>query len=174
LQGSGRVCHYPNVGDQVNHIWSLVIKVKSEFLLEFLDVRSALELSSVPIVIKNLRPDDLISLHKLTQKMLECVKRNEPFNAYDREFHCTLFKCTGNSIFQQVLTAFWDLCERTIQWPENGNSEEVVQQHVELLEAFACRNEELATQLLSKQFVNSRNQIALALLNRCQNKNNAD
>ena len=163
-QGSGRYAQFPDLGVQIKNIWAPFIKCRPSLLLGFFEIRKCLELSSLPIAMQNLRPDDLLQLRRHTDAMLKNAKAGESFEAYDRDFHCTLFACTGNLFFKQLLTAFWDICEDSIVWPSNNDLVYVAQQHIDILEALACQDEARASELLNRQLVESRNQIALALV----------
>ena len=163
-QGSGRYAKYPDLGVQIKNVWSIFIKYKPTLILDFLEVRKYMEISSIPVAMNNLKAEDLLVLRQHVNAMLECVESGKPFIKHDRDFHCALFSCIGNTIFEQLLTAFWDICESADVWPINDDPKRVAQQHIDILEAFACRDQEKATSLLEQQFMESRNQIALALV----------
>lgn len=163
-QGSGRYAQFPDLGVQIKNIWAPFIKCRPSLLLDFFEIRKCLELSSLPIAMQNLRPDDLLQLRHHTDAMLKCAQAGESFESFDRDFHCTLFACTGNLFFKQLLTAFWDICEDSIIWPSSNDLLYVAQQHIDILEALACQDEAKASELLNMQLVESRNQIALALV----------
>ncbi len=163
-QGSGRYAHFPDLGIQIKNTWLPFIKHKPSMLLDFFEVRKCLELSSLPVAMQNLRSDNLLQLRQHADAMLKCAKEGKSFEKHDRDFHCTLFSCTKNVLFTQLLTAFWDVCESAFTWPSNNDLMHVAQQHVDILEALACQDEKKATALLDEQFVESRNQIALALV----------
>jgi len=163
-QGSGRYAQFPDLGVQIKNTWLPFIKHKPSLLLDFFEVRRCLEISSLSVAMQNLRFDDLLLLRQHADAMVTCANENKPFEKHDRDFHCTLFACTGNPLFTQLLTAFWDICENSFTWPTNNNLNKVAQQHIDILEALACQDEEKATDLLNKQFIESRNQIALALV----------
>ncbi|MFV0361825.1 MAG: FadR/GntR family transcriptional regulator [Suipraeoptans sp.] len=163
-QGSGRYAHYPDLGIQIKNVWFPFIKHKPSMMLDFFEIRKCLEISSLPVVMNNLRPDDLLQLRKHANAMVKCAREGKTFEKHDRDFHCALFACTGNPLFTQLLTAFWDVCESAFTWPENNDLMSVAQQHVDILEALACQDKQRASELLEQQFIESRNQIALAMV----------
>lgn len=120
-QSNGRYAQFPDLGVQIKNIWAPFIKCHPSLLLDFFEIRKCLELSSLPIAMQNLRPDDLLQLRRHTDAILKNAKAGESFETYDRDFHCTRFACTGNLFFKQLLTAFWDICENSIVWPSNND-----------------------------------------------------
>ena len=163
-QGSGRYAQFPDLGVQIKSTWAPFIKRRPALLLDFLEIRKCLELSSLSLAMHNMRSDDLLRLRRCTAAMMERAKAGEAFAQQDRDFHCTLFACTGNIFFRQLLTAFWDVCESSIIWPQNNDLVHVAKQHNDILEALACQDDKTAASLLNEQFIESRNQIALALI----------
>ena len=116
------------------------------------------------IAMQNLRPDDLLQLRRHTDAMLKTPRPVNHLKLMIGTFTALCSPVRAICFFKQLLTAFWDICEDSIVWPSNNDLVYVAQQHIDILEALACQDEARASELLNRQLVESRNQIALALV----------
>ena len=80
------------------------------------------------------------------------------FDAMDIEFHMSLAKLTGNQYIEQTMRDLMDKCQR-FMYIQNANSVErlrtAINEHYEVMNAIAIRNEALATKLMRSHLENS-------------------
>ena len=79
-------------------------------------------------------------------------------DAMDIEFHMSLAKLTGNQYIEQTMRDLMDKCQR-FMYIQNANSVErlrtAINEHYEVMNAIAIRNEALATKLMRSHLENS-------------------
>ncbi len=163
-QGRGRFVHVPNIGVQIIDTWSIMLKAKPRMLLELMEIRSILEINSLPQAIQRTNMDQILEMNKQVTSMKAKAEISEDFVHEDREFHRILFGSTGNILLEQLLTAFWDLYEMAKIHPPPTNLMEVAIQHEKILNAFAKQDLPAVTELMNKQFVEARFKIVSALM----------
>lgn len=166
VQGSGRYAQFPDLGIQIRNVWSIFIEANPSFLLDLLEIRKILEIHSLPLAMKQFRTEDLFVLRAQVEGMRKNLAAGLPFFQYDRAFHKTLFLSTGNPVLSQLLSAFWDLYEtsKIAENAETPNSEDVINLHYNIMEAFARQDLDRATALLEENFKDMRNKITLAII----------
>lgn len=155
-RGSGRYAQSPNLSSQLFKSLTFAAAAAPSILLELLDVRSILEVNSLPQAIYNLTPEHFKQMQYQVNEMKLKASNGYPFSENDREFHRTLFSCTNNRLMEQLLTAFWDtyaFCEAD-SWYENSLEQASI--HEKLLEYCIKRDCENATRTLQSQFTESR------------------
>jgi len=164
-QGSGRYVQIPNISKQIVDTWSIVIQSKPSMLLELLEIRSILEINSLPKAMERINTDQLQYLGLQVEIMKSKAAKGEPFVKEDRQFHKTLFTSTNNIFLEQLLTTFWDLFEESEINKKHNDLMEVAFQHEKMLEAFAKQDLPLLSQLFQEQFSDARYQIMKSLVN---------
>lgn len=134
-QGSGRYIRIPNVGERIVDNYSIVISANPSVLLDLLDVRIMLEMDSLPKIIERVSFVHLQELRKLADSMVDKARQGQTFVHEDRSFHLLLYSDTGNTVLEQLLSAFWDMFESEKFDTRHENLYEVAHQHVEILDA---------------------------------------
>lgn len=165
LQGSGRYVQMPNLGTQFMDAWSILLWAKPTMLLELLEIRSILEIYSLPQAMQKSNMDQLQQLHVQVSAMKEKASQGNPFVSNDREFHRILFSSTNNSLLEQLLTTFWDLYEAAKVGTYHEKLMTVAIQHEEILNAFAKQDIEQVSAYMKEQFTDARYRIIMSLLN---------
>lgn len=163
-QGSGRYAQMPNIGSQIINIWSIFIKEDSSLLLNLLEIRSLLELHSLPKVINKITLEQLQGLSYQANEMARKVSLGQTFEENDREFHRILFISTQNPLLEQLLSAFWDLYMEGQLSSYREDLHLLAKQHQDIVNAIARKDLELATQLLQQQFKDAEYQIISSLM----------
>lgn len=161
-RGSGRYAQMPNVVSPIVNTWQIALKSNPSMLLELLEIRKLLEIGSLPKAVSMVTGEQLQYMNQLVQEMKELASRNEPFVREDREFHRTMFISTGNSLLEQLLTAFWDLFEAAEFEKHHDNLPKVAQQHEDILKAFSRQDLDQLTKRMDEQFVDARYRITFA------------
>lgn len=163
-QGSGRYVQIPDVSKQIVDTWSIVLQSKPSMLLELLEIRSMLEINSLPKAMERISTEQLQYLGLQVETMKEKAAMGEPFVTEDRQFHKTLFASTNNLFLEQLLTTFWDLFEKSETNKRHEDLEKVALQHEKMLEAFAKQDLPLLSNLFQEQFSDARYQIMKSLI----------
>ena len=75
IQGSGRFAKLPSLSDQINSVWSVVLKVNPAKLLELLDVRILLEINTLQNAVDRITDEQLQHLAETVARMKFLAKR---------------------------------------------------------------------------------------------------
>lgn len=164
-QGSGRFVQIPDMSKQIVDTWSIILHSKPSMLLELLEIRSMLEINSLPKAMERVNTEQLQYLGLQVEAMKAKAAVGEPFVTEDRQFHKTLFESTNNLFLEQLLTTFWDIFERSEVNKKHEDLMDVALQHEKMLEAFAKQDLPLLTNLFQEQFSDARYQIMRSLIN---------
>lgn len=108
-QGSGRYIEMPDISKQIANTWRILVRAKPSLLMDFLEVRSILELNSLGKAMQRIDLEQLQYMGEQVRIMKEKAEMGQAFVEQDGEFHKTLFRVTGNVFLEQLLTAFWEL-----------------------------------------------------------------
>lgn len=83
----------------------LLVKARSASLLQFHEIRSALEVAAAGSAAERATPEELRRLHRMVEHIDECLASDnkEEFIAADVAFHSMLADASHNSLFQPVL-----------------------------------------------------------------------
>lgn len=165
-QGSGRYAQIPDIGAQIIGIWSIFIKENPTMLLNLLEIRSILEIYSLPNVISKISIDQLRDLNEQVNEMKRKVSLGQTFAENDKEFHKILFASTDNKLLEQLLSAFWDLYVDAQLSTYREDLHLLAAQHQEILDAIVRKDTDLATKLMQQQFEDAKYQIVTTLLER--------
>jgi DNA-binding FadR family transcriptional regulator len=79
---------------------------------DLLQVRAAIELGSVPAVLRQISPADVQELRELASRMVKKAKVGELFEEEDRQFHATMYRCLGNAFLGTLTDLFWRVFNR--------------------------------------------------------------
>lgn len=165
IQGSGRYVQVPNISNQIVETWGILVRAKPELLLDFLEIRHMLEISSLSRAVERVSVNQLQHLGEQVTNMKREAAEGRTFAEWDREFHRTLFESTGNVLLEQLLTAFWDLYQRADAAESHSGLREVAAQHEDILEAFTKRDMDRLVVLMEEQFADARYRITMKLIN---------
>lgn len=163
-QGSGRYATIPDIGKQIVDSWSMVFFAKPEVLLDFLEIRSLLEINSISRAMQNASIEQYTQMQTEVDEMKECALRGENFSVHDRAFHRILFSGTKNILLEQLMTAFWDVYEKSIVNRSHDRLLESAKQHQEILDAFIRKDFEQLNFCMKKQFEEARYHVILTLI----------
>lgn len=87
-------------------------------LRQIVEVRQALDLALAPEIVAHWAGRDGTALYALCDAMAEQKARNDTFAAEDRAFHLTLTDVLDNTLYGQLVAAFWDV--HTVVAPRLG------------------------------------------------------
>lgn len=87
-------------------------------LRQIVEVRQALDLALAPEIVAQWAGTDGADLHGLCDAMASHNARNEAFAAEDRAFHLKLTEVLDNTLYGQLVAAFWDV--HTVVAPRLG------------------------------------------------------
>lgn len=78
-------------------------------LRDVVEVRTGLDLSLAPRIVERLAGKNADDLQECVTEMTASADRGEPFAVHDRAFHLRLAERLGNTLFGQLVAAFWDI-----------------------------------------------------------------
>jgi GntR family transcriptional repressor for pyruvate dehydrogenase complex len=163
-RGSGRYVHMPDISEQIADTWGILLHAKPGLLMEFLEIRSILEINSLEKAISRVDATQLRHLGEQVHIMKQKAARGEAFVIEDSKFHRTLFESTGNILLQQLLTTFWNLFSTSPIKKIHSDLVEVAIQHEKIYEAVIRQDLPLLITLMKEQFADARYRIAQFLL----------
>ena len=165
-QGSGRCAQMPNIGSQIINIWSIFIDEMPHLLMELQEIRTILEIHSLPEAINKITLEQLRDLNFQVSEMKRKVSLGQPFVENDREFHRILFASTQNSLLEQLMSAFWDLSEHAKLYSYREDLYLQANQHQEILDAILRKDTDLAVELMKQQCEDAKYQIMTTLMHK--------
>ena len=163
-QGSGRYAQMPNIGSQIINIWSIFINEDPSLLLELHQIRSILEIYSLPEAIHKISFEQLQELNFHVSEMKRKVSLGHSFEDNDREFHRILFASTQNGLLEQLMSAFWDLSTQAKLYTYREDLYLQANQHQEILDAIVRKDTTLAVELMKQQTEDAKYQIITTLM----------
>lgn len=164
-QGSGRFAQMPNIGSQIINIWSIFINEDPGLLLELHQIRSILEIYSLPEAIHKISFEQLQELNYHVSEMKRKVSLGQSFEDNDREFHRILFASTHNGLLEQLMSAFWDLSTQAKLYTYREDLYLQANQHQDILDAIVRKDTNLAVELMKQQTEDAKYQIITTLMN---------
>jgi DNA-binding FadR family transcriptional regulator len=162
-QGSGRYPCIPDVSAHIVDMWSIVLRVDPAFMLDLLEIRSILEINSLPKAIEHVSVEQLKTLSALVQEMERLAKVGQTFVSQDRKFHLTIYESLHNLPLQQLVSAFWDLFQRAKLGIHHEALEETAHQHREMIEALTRKDLDRLASVTRRQLADARYRIVVAL-----------
>ena len=145
-----------NVGSYFNSLTSFFMlnDINFEQIIEF---RNIIEVSVVPIFIKNAEKHQLKELEDTYELMLK-NQNNEKFYFYDYEFHKTIAKGTKNKIIEKIYEILFSLLDKhhSFLFEKLGPSGGIID-HKLILEALKNRDEELAVLYMKRHLKRTEN-----------------
>ena len=134
-------------------------------LLDLLQVREMLEISTIPKVVKQIQAEDLETCRRILAEWRAEVAAGLPGIEQDQLFHQTLYKSAGNKLLASLVHIFWlayrNAEERTI--PVKLSRQSVLEYHREIFEAVEARDVELAQRLIVEHFQRVEERFRIAL-----------
>lgn len=156
LRGSGWYAALPDFGDNFTETWAKIIRANPFMLLELLEIRGILEVSTLPTAVERITPKQLHEMGELVDIMKDKAQRNVDSTVEDRRFHRILYESTGNQMLEQLLTAFEKLYVSCGIDFSHSDVVLVADQHAQILDAVAKRDLPLVIELMKQQFVEVR------------------
>lgn len=164
-QGSGRTICTPDVSAPVINIWLLYIRANPMRLLDLLELRNMLELSSVDRVISEATVEQIRAMLIQVLKMRERLQQKQSFGKYDREFHRLMISTVQNVFLSQLMDAFWVIYNEAHIESYHEGLDAVVDRHEGMVNAIIRKDKEMLSRLLMEELIDARNQIVMSLLN---------
>ncbi|MFC1715425.1 FadR/GntR family transcriptional regulator [Candidatus Poribacteria bacterium] len=134
-------------------------------LLDLLQVREMLEISTIPKVVQQIQEKDLEACRQILDDWRAEVAAGLPGIEKDQLFHQTLYRSVGNKLLSSLVHIFWlayrNAEERTI--PVKSSRQSVLKYHFEIFEAVEARDVELAQRLIVEHFQRVEERFRLAL-----------
>ena len=127
---------------------------------ELLEVRRSIETSMLARVMPLHSASSLNQLRDVAQAMVDQASRGESFVDLDQHFHLSLFRPLGNSVMEGVLSSFWALL-RLVDHPDVdvARDVEVATMHIDIIDAMATGDYDLARHFLDSHFYGVRRRI---------------
>ncbi|GAB3805286.1 FadR/GntR family transcriptional regulator [Virgibacillus kimchii] len=131
---------------------------------DVLEAREELELSIIGKAIKAANSNDIKELYKLYKSMEKYKEDVNLFVKYDIQFHDTLAKSTGNTLFSILLNSFIEMTNEVLFTLTKMTPEtmEIAQkQHLQLIEAIEQKDVQKGEEFMKAHMHVIRNDIAL-------------
>jgi len=146
-----RLCQEGYVKRVINRGY-FVVEMDTDEVKALYQMREALELFALPIVIEQISVEQLSILHELNNRYRQLC--SEPLSRerllVDRDFHLQITAYSGNQYMYQVLAGIFDrlILKRRVEGFHDGRGLVPSQDHDLLLSAMEARNTQLALQIL--------------------------
>ena len=88
---------------------------------ELVEARFAIEPEIAAIAAGTVTPDDVEHLNRCIERMCDAALAFDRVEAADRDFHLTIARSTGNSVFVWVIEEFWHMRQRFPRWTRLNN-----------------------------------------------------
>lgn len=163
-QGSGRYVNMPDVGTQIVDTWSIALRVNPSMLLDLLEIRSILEINAYPKAIDKVTVEQLKRLKTLVDTMTAKASQNEAIIEEDREFHQIIISSAGNALMVQLLTAFWDLFDKSQVEKRHARLVESAERHQDILDALIKKDLDALIKSGNAMFTDMRYLITMSLI----------
>ncbi|MGI5139760.1 MULTISPECIES: FadR/GntR family transcriptional regulator [unclassified Streptomyces] len=133
-------------------------------LLEFLELREAVESGLVSRLAGWLPERDLVELGALVDRMEQQAAEGAGLAETDRAFHAALYRGLGNALLGEVLEAFWDAFHRVrtdlVDLPQDPKV--TCRQHREILDAVRSGDSARAEKAIREHFLGIRTRLTAA------------
>ena len=155
--GGGAFVTDLNLAPFINTFAPLIIRRKG-FEMELLDLRELLEVKAVGLTAESARPEAILSLDKIIQRMYRALENKdiEESALCDIEFHKTIFKSSGNYVLMQTANYVNSLMEisikgnRALLLREEKNGVKLCSEHKSIFEAIKQKDPVLARERMNK------------------------
>ncbi|MFL9947212.1 FadR/GntR family transcriptional regulator [Paraburkholderia agricolaris] len=124
-------------------------------LRDLLEVRAAIELGAVPVILERITADDTRALRELAARMLEKAQAHQLYEQEDREFHATMYRRLENPFLSTLTDLFWQVFHRlnsSTGQPEHWLVEATAVDHMEIVKMIEARNLEGLAKAYRKHF----------------------
>lgn len=88
---------------------------------ELVEARYTIEPEIAAIAATTTTPEDIAHLRACIEFMADSSQSLEIFEQHDREFHLTIARSTGNSVFVSIVEEFWSVRQRFPEWTRTTN-----------------------------------------------------
>lgn len=148
---NGKGIYIKDISSQ-DFLTQLEFTKEKELLLEVLEARKILEREIVALVVKNITDEELESLGKVLDVIMEKYKRGERQNMDDKKFHYMVYEYSHNRIMKQLILSISGAMDKLWEFPLNMESPftETMPLHAEFYYALKARN------LKNAQYYNQR------------------
>jgi DNA-binding FadR family transcriptional regulator len=172
LREKGLVAVHPGKGAYITKPDPLMITATIERVMhnydttieDILEVREELELSIIDKAVKAANPNDIKKLYSLYKIMEKNHRDVNLFVKYDIQFHDTLARSTGNTLFSILLNSFIEMTNQVLFTLTKMTPEtiEIAQkQHLQMIEAIEQKDAYKAEKVMREHMQVVRNDIAL-------------
>ena len=141
----------------------LVVGINNDDIMDIYDVRLLIEGKAARLCTENITEEeleemrDVIDLQEFyTQKCFA-----DKIKGTDSHFHELIYKCTGSSIYQSILSNLHrkiQLC-RKVSVSNSGRAEQAIKEHREIFKAIESKDADLAEKLMIQHIKNAKESI---------------
>lgn len=139
-----------------------VAQLSAKFLEDNWDIRALLESYAAKMVVFNATREDIEELYQLKKIMLE-IKPNdfEKFTEYDKKFHLTIAKLSGNLELENLIKRMWDnaLTLRIIAVQNKNRIARSCKEHAAVIQAIYERDAKKAVKYMNEHLNKSKKDI---------------
>jgi GntR family transcriptional repressor for pyruvate dehydrogenase complex len=123
-----------------------ILKEDMNSVFELIEVRKAIETWNAYFAARRATPEDIVRLEEIIESMKSMLKKGGIFpDKIDADFHLAITLATHNKIQTHVMYTLHDLLKESIErYYHKLNGEELLNQHLGIVEAIKEKNSELA------------------------------
>lgn len=150
-----------------NLAYGLLFDLKD--LADILELRFHIEHSMIDQAVKAVTAEQLQQLYATLQRMRQAIEGNENYTEEDRLFHRTLWANVSNRSVGKIIDVFWMAFSQARQQaaiPSNPDQMEVYQWHVDIVEALAGGDIEVARVAMLRHYGNIQKHLELMRVHR--------
>ena len=138
---NGKGIYVKNISSQ-DLLTQLEFTKEKELLLEVLEARKIFEREIVALVVKNITDEELESLGKVLNVIMNKYNRGERQNMDDKKFHYMVYEYSHNRIMQNLILSIRGAMDKLWEFPLNMESPftETIPLHAEFYYALKARD----------------------------------
>lgn len=87
--------------------------INKEEMLEFFEVRKAIELFYIDKVLEKITSKEIIQLEQIFNLLQKAVDKGSEFHQIDKKFHLMLIRITGNKTATDLVELYWNFREES-------------------------------------------------------------
>jgi len=140
---------------------SKVANLSRKDIEETYDVRALLESYSARLAVGKIRVIDLNELREINKKMEESFfeKDNKKLNIYNRKFHLTIYKRSGNNRLYNIIDNLWDNFPKGIFWNFSERVKNSIIEHQKIVNAIEKKDEKTVEQMIFQHIKNTKGRL---------------
>jgi DNA-binding FadR family transcriptional regulator len=137
------------------------MRINPKTLAELYQIRVWLEMAVIGDAVKLISAEDIMELDILMLRWEQAINQEEPYVEFDQNFHELIFGVLKNETLMKLFKVFWVAFENygDVDLIMAPDTQRVINEHRDVLEAVKQRNPDLARKTLLQQFIGFKDRI---------------